>query len=60
MEYRLYRRDEKGRVVKENDHLMDASRYLNSTGFDYAIIKPKTRAEIIKDYRIEQNKRTGY
>lgn len=27
-EYRLYRRDEKGKVVKENDHLMDATRYL--------------------------------
>jgi hypothetical protein len=27
-EYRLYRRDEKGRVVKQNDHLMDATRYL--------------------------------
>jgi hypothetical protein len=27
-EYRLYRRDEKGRVVKERDHLMDATRYL--------------------------------
>lgn len=26
-ELRLYRRDEKGRVVKENDHLMDALRY---------------------------------
>ncbi len=26
-EYRLYRRDEKGKVVKENDHLMDALRY---------------------------------
>lgn len=29
-EFRLYRRDEKGRVVKENDHLMDATRYLES------------------------------
>jgi len=29
-EFRLYRRDDKGRVVKENDHLMDASRYLES------------------------------
>ena len=29
-EYRLYRRDEKGRVVKTNDHLMDATRYLVS------------------------------
>lgn len=26
-EYRLYRRDEKGRVVKMNDHLQDAFRY---------------------------------
>lgn len=26
-EYRLYRRDDKGRVVKTNDHLMDATRY---------------------------------
>ena len=29
-EFRLYRRDEKGRVVKENDHLMDCTRYLES------------------------------
>ncbi|MCW5978454.1 MAG: terminase family protein [Bryobacteraceae bacterium] len=27
-EFRLYRRDEKGRVVKQRDHLMDAARYL--------------------------------
>ena len=27
-EYRLYRRDEKGRIIKENDHLMDGMRYL--------------------------------
>lgn len=26
-EYRVYRRDEKGKVVKVNDHLMDAMRY---------------------------------
>lgn len=27
-EYRLYRRDEKGRIVKDTDHAMDATRYL--------------------------------
>ena len=32
MEFRLYRRDEKGRIVKERDHLMDATRYLEMTG----------------------------
>jgi len=30
-EYRLYRRDEKGKVVKEMDHLMDCTRYLIMT-----------------------------
>lgn len=29
-EFRLYRRDEKGRIVKQQDHLMDATRYLES------------------------------
>ena len=28
MEYRIYRRDEKGHIVKQYDHLMDATRYL--------------------------------
>jgi phage terminase large subunit-like protein len=30
-EYRLYRRDEKGKIVKQNDHIMDALRYLVRT-----------------------------
>lgn len=30
-EYRIYRRDEKGKVVKSNDHLMDCLRYLVMT-----------------------------
>lgn len=40
-EYRLYRRDEKGQVVKSNDHIMDATRYLIMSGLDRAITKPK-------------------
>lgn len=39
-EYRVYRRDEKGNIVKTNDHLMDATRYLCVTGLDIAICKP--------------------
>lgn len=27
-EYRLYRRDERGKIVKTNDHIMDAARYM--------------------------------
>lgn len=34
-EFRLYRRDEKGRIVKEADHLMDAMRYAIVSGIKY-------------------------
>jgi hypothetical protein len=39
-EYRLYRRDEKGRIVKANDHLMDATRYLIRSGLAVASVEP--------------------
>ncbi len=39
-EFRLYRRDEDGKVVKENDHLMDATRYLIISGRDLMRTKP--------------------
>ena len=39
-EFRLYRRDENGKIVKENDHLMDDTRYLVMSGLDRAIAKP--------------------
>lgn len=39
-EYRLYRRNEKGKVVKENDHLMDALRYADMTFDTVARVKP--------------------
>ncbi|MFN2444934.1 MAG: hypothetical protein ABR606_05035 [Vicinamibacterales bacterium] len=31
-EFRLYHGDEKGRIVKVDDHLMDATRYLVQSG----------------------------
>ncbi len=39
-EFRLYRRDEKGHIVKQKDHLMDDTRYLIMSGLDRAIAKP--------------------
>ncbi len=39
-EFRVYRRDEKGKIVKKNDHLMDATRYLVMTGLDEARCLP--------------------
>lgn len=44
-EYRIYRRDEKGKIVKENDHLMDAMRYLIMTGMAHADIEPEEQQE---------------
>lgn len=37
-EFRVYRRDEKGRIVKQDDHIMDAFRYLVISGL--AVAKP--------------------
>jgi hypothetical protein len=39
-EFRLYRRDEKGRIVKERDHLMDATRYLEMELLEICRTKP--------------------
>lgn len=41
-EFRLYRRNEKGAVVKDNDHYMDDTRYLESRISQF-VIKPITR-----------------
>lgn len=40
IEYRLYRRDEKGNIVKKMDHLMDATRYWQRTGKELACMPP--------------------
>ncbi len=44
-EIRMYRRDEKGQIVKQNDHLMDATRYLCMGYKTHAITKPECTAE---------------
>lgn len=40
-EYRVYRRDLRGKVVKERDHLMDCTRYLIMSGQDVMDIRPE-------------------
>jgi hypothetical protein len=44
-EFRLYRRDEKGHVVKQDDHLMDAMRYDVMSGIGVARVSPKANEE---------------
>lgn len=39
-EFRLYRRDQKGRVVKQSDHLMDATRYAVVSGVEWLSLAP--------------------
>lgn len=39
-EYRTYARDDKGKIIKKNDHLLDAMRYLIMSGQSYAKQKP--------------------
>lgn len=39
-EFRLYRRDDKGKIVKSNDHLMDCTRYDVMSGLNYAVPYP--------------------
>jgi hypothetical protein len=39
-EFRIYRRNEEGRIVKEHDHLMDCTRYLILSGMKRAVTEP--------------------
>lgn len=42
-EYRMYRRDEGGKIVKLHDHYMDATRYAIQTGLNHAKAVQKSR-----------------
>lgn len=60
-EYRLYRRDEKGKIVKSNDHLMDASRYLIMTGLQVAEREPVERGRFDDNHGdLDRSPITGY
>lgn len=47
-EFRLYRRDDKGRVVKDHDHLMDATRYLVMSGLPMSRVKMAKTSNVIR------------
>ncbi len=56
-EIRLYRRDDKGKIVKERDHLMDAARYLIMSGMARACVEP---VFVFEEARKGRNTNTGY
>lgn len=59
-EFRIYRRDEKGKVVKENDHLMDCTRYLIMTGMRFAMTVPVDDEDNYDAGRHTRSSVTGY
>lgn len=59
-EIRVYRRDEKGEILKKNDHAMDAMRYLLTTGVDY-MTTPLDPDEKVEDMSAgSRDEFTGY
>lgn len=52
-EYRLYRRDEYGKILKKKDDLMDATRYIMVIGLDIA----ETLQEATDDYSSQEGQR---
>ena len=61
-EYRVYRRDENGKIIKKNDHLMDATRYLIMTATDYMETEPDPDSQSDTTYysNSDRNAITGY
>lgn len=58
-EIRLYRRDEKGKIVKERDHLLDAGRYLLMTGMGRGTTEMVVNARDYEEPR-GRSSMTGY
>lgn len=60
-EFRVYRRDTDGKIVKEFDHIMDAVRYLIMSGMARALAAPpEDRADEWDAATMTANSRTGY
>lgn len=59
-EKRVYRRDEKGKIIKKKDHLMDATRYFVMTGMEFMETTPDPDAfQDVEDYS-DRDEFTGY
>lgn len=56
-EFRIYRRDENGKIVKSNDHLMDDTRYLIMSGMSIAIDEMTAFQEGQEDFTRSDNER---
>lgn len=59
-EYRLYRRDENGKIVKDNDHLMDCTRYLIMSGMALAMDEESATERYSGPSKDQRNETTGY
>ncbi len=58
-EYRLYRRDEKGKVVKDCDHLQDCVRYVFNSGINLAAYDIKGGGKEADPYKVGRFKQLG-
>ncbi len=58
-EFRIYRRNEDGKIIKENDHAMDAMRYLSMSGMKVSKTAPYLDEEQPYE-RTTRNRSTGY
>lgn len=58
-EFRVYRRDDKGRIVKKHDHLMDASRYLIMAIEDIARVYEEDE-DFYEESSFDPDSTTGY
>lgn len=59
-EFRLYRRDDKGRIVKSNDHYMDASRYLVRSGIKRMTTGPAIAPKPVTAFQTAGSRNNGW